>query len=327
MHNPIIPDLKGLRTLKAIRESGSLADAATRLHLTPSALSHQLRELEESVGMALLVRKTRPPELTRAGQRLLLLAERVTDAVREAERDIGRLYAGSSGTLTLASGCAHSFGWLMPVVGAFHGNWPDVALDIVPCPEEWPHALRDGALDLVVSASPPPPRSGLSAARLFEYELLLLVSPDHAMAARPFVTPADLAAETLLCHPEPPEEESGGLSAFLSPASRDPSRVRHADRDDVLVQLAASGHGVTVLPAWVAADAVNRGWVRGLRMGRDGIWRTMHAVSRDGSLSQAFMRDFIGSMRDACFARLSGVRAAGGGHDGERVLSLQAEAG
>ena len=52
-----IPDLRGLRTLKAIQETGSLADAALRLHLTPSALSHQLRELESAVGLPVLLRK------------------------------------------------------------------------------------------------------------------------------------------------------------------------------------------------------------------------------------------------------------------------------
>ena len=67
-------ELRHLRTLVALRDSGSLVEAAERVHLTQSALSHQLKELETRIGCALFVRKTRPVRFTSAGNRLLLLA-------------------------------------------------------------------------------------------------------------------------------------------------------------------------------------------------------------------------------------------------------------
>ncbi|MGL6251170.1 MAG: LysR family transcriptional regulator, partial [Billgrantia desiderata] len=70
-------ELRHLRTLIALRDAGSLVEAAERVHLTQSALSHQIKDLEERLGTALFVRKTRPVEFTRAGQRLLVLAEQV----------------------------------------------------------------------------------------------------------------------------------------------------------------------------------------------------------------------------------------------------------
>ena len=66
-------DIRQLRTLKAIHDTGSLVAAAERLHLTQSALSHQLRELEAEVDAVVLIRKTRPPRFTQIGERLLAL--------------------------------------------------------------------------------------------------------------------------------------------------------------------------------------------------------------------------------------------------------------
>lgn len=70
-------DLRHLRTIHALRDTDSLHDAAERLHLTQSALSHQFRELEERIGMQLFVRKSKPVRFTSAGLKLLQLAEQV----------------------------------------------------------------------------------------------------------------------------------------------------------------------------------------------------------------------------------------------------------
>ena len=68
--------------LTAIRDGGSLQEAAERLHLTQSALSHQLRDLETRLGTPLLNRRTRPARLTTAGLRVLALADEVLPRMR-----------------------------------------------------------------------------------------------------------------------------------------------------------------------------------------------------------------------------------------------------
>lgn len=89
-------EIRHLKTLHALREADSLVDAADRLHLTQSALSHQFKELEERMGMPLFVRKTKPVRFTSAGLRLLQLADATLPLLRAAERDISRL-AGEIG--------------------------------------------------------------------------------------------------------------------------------------------------------------------------------------------------------------------------------------
>ena len=123
-------EIRHLKTLVALRDADSMVDAAERLHLTQSALSHQFRELEERLGMQLFVRKTRPVRFSSAGLRLLRLADDVLPLMRAAERDMARLQGGSSGRLHMAIECHSCFQWLMPTIDQFREAWPEVELDL-----------------------------------------------------------------------------------------------------------------------------------------------------------------------------------------------------
>ena len=123
-------ELRHLNTLLAIREAGSLVEAAERLHVTQSALSHQLKDLEHRLGVALIVRRTRPIRFTPAGQRVLELARQVLPRVRRTETELRRLAAGRSGRLHIAIECHSCFQWLMPALDRFREGWPEVELDL-----------------------------------------------------------------------------------------------------------------------------------------------------------------------------------------------------
>ena len=159
-------------------------EAAERLHLTQSALSHQLRDLETRLGTPLLNRRTRPARLTTAaGLRVLALADEVLPRMRATERELQRLAAGRSGRLHLAIDCHSCFQWLMPALDAFRAQWPDVALDLsaafsfAPLP-----ALVRGDLDLVIT-SDPQPLDAVDYLPCSEYELVLAVSESNPWPA------------------------------------------------------------------------------------------------------------------------------------------------
>ena len=123
-------EIRHLKTLHALRETDSLVEAADRLHLTQSALSHQFKELEERLGMQLFVRKTKPVRFTSAGLRLLQLCDSVLPLLRGAERDLSRLAGGTAGRLHMAIECHSCFQWLMPTIDQFRDAWPEVELDL-----------------------------------------------------------------------------------------------------------------------------------------------------------------------------------------------------
>ena len=129
MHSPL--ELRHLKTLLALRETGNLSRAAQLLNVTQSALSHQLKGLEAHYGAPVFARKSNPVSFTACGQRLLRVADAVLPLIGEAERDVSRLVSGSVGALRIAVECHTCFDWLMPAMDAFRQRWPEIELDIV----------------------------------------------------------------------------------------------------------------------------------------------------------------------------------------------------
>jgi LysR family transcriptional regulator for metE and metH len=194
-------ELRHLATLQAIDEAGSLVEAAERLHVTQSALSHQLKDLEHRLGVALIVRRTRPIRFTTAGGRVLALARQVLPQVRRTETELRRLAAGQSGRLHIAIECHSCFQWLMPALDRFREAWPEVELDLSAAFSFTPQAaLVRGDLDMVIT-SDPVDNDAVRYLPLFRYELVLAVARQSALAGARAVAPRALAEETLITYP------------------------------------------------------------------------------------------------------------------------------
>lgn len=302
-------ELRHLRTLVALRDAGSLVEAAERVHLTQSALSHQVKDLEERLGNPLFVRKTRPVEFTRAGQRLLTLAEQVLPLVRMAERDLARLAGNEQGRLHMAIECHSCFQWLMPTIDHFRNHWPEVEIDIPgghhfdPLP-----ALAREQLDLVITADPQP-LPGVHYEPLFRYEGLLAVARQHRLAGRPCVTAPDLAEETLITYPVE-HSRLDVFTQFLDPAGVRPREVRTAELTIMMMQLVASGRGVCALPNWALTEYLERDYVKAVPLGEKGVWSTLFAAIREESRQAPWMEDFLRTARETSFAVLEGIKPA-----------------
>lgn len=301
-------EMRHLKTLTALREAESLVEAAQRLHLTQSALSHQLKDLEERLGLALFIRKSRPVRFTSAGLRLLRLADSVLPQLRQAERDLHRLAGGQAGRLHLAIECHSCFQWLMPTIDQFRNAWPEVEVDFAsgyffaPLP-----ALARGDLDLVIT-SDPQDITGVTYIQLFTYEALLAVSNQHPLASRNHVQAADLAGETLISYPVE-RERLDVFKHFLDPAGIEPAAIRNAEMTVMMMQLVASGRGVCCLPNWAMAEYLQRGYVAACRLGERGLFGTLYAAVREDLLDSPYLQDFLLTAKDISFATLEGVRA------------------
>ena len=301
-------DIRHLKTLGALRDAGSLVDAAERLHLTQSALSHQFKEMEDRLGMQLFVRKTKPVRFTSAGLRLLRLADEVLPLMRAAARDITRLQGGSAGRLHMAIECHSCFQWLMPTIDQFRDAWPEVELDLAsgfafaPLP-----ALARGDLDLVVT-SDPVELSGISYIPLFAYEALLAVANQHPLAQKAYVEPEDLRGETLIIYPVE-HDRLDVFNHFLEPADVEPAQVRTSELTVMMMQLVASGRGVCCLPNWAMHEYSSKGYVSARRLGENGLFSTLYAAVRTDMLDAAFMKDFLLPAKDTSFTTLAGVSA------------------
>ncbi len=301
-------ELRHLKTLVALRDTGSLVEAAESLFLTQSALSHQLKDLEDRLECSLFVRKTKPPRFTSAGRRLLNLADEVLPMVKSAERDIARLAGGEAGRLHICIECHSCFQWLIPCLDRYRSNWPEVELDLTggfnfaPLP-----ALVRGDLDLVIT-SDPVELPGVAYVPLFTYEAMLALGNEHALAARAMVLPDDLENEVLITYPVE-RDRLDIFTRFLEPMDVEPAEVRTAELTPMMIQLVASGRGVTCLPNWALTEYLEQGTVMAKKLGESGLWCTLYAAVREDQREMAFMQDFLSTAVETCFANLSGIKA------------------
>ncbi len=290
-------ELRHLRSLIAIDAATNLARAAEQVHLTQSALSHQIKAMENYYGAPLFLRNTKPLRLTPAGLKILELARRVLPEIERAEKDLLRHAKGETGRLHIAIECHACFEWLMPVLDAFRKTWPEVEVDIRagvsfdPLP-----ALQKGEIDLVIS-SDPLELNDISFEPLFEYEARLVMAHTHSLANKSFIDPVDLKGETLITYPVR-RQRLDVFTRFLQPAGIEPLAVRQSELTAVILLLVASQRGVAVLPDWVLLEATQKSSLATRPLTQHGMHGTLFAAVRRPESTMPFMRDFIDLARE-----------------------------
>ncbi|POZ61726.1 LysR family transcriptional regulator [Chromobacterium alticapitis] len=298
-------ELRHLKSLLALAETGSVSQAAQRVYLTQSALSHQLKQLEAAYGLTLFERKTQPLRFTPAGERLLALARELTAKVAAAERDLARIRQGEAGEIRVAVECHTCFDWLMPAMDQYRQHWPAVELDIVSGFHADPVGLLlSDRADLAI-VSEAEPQAGVIHLPLFAYEMVGIVAREHPLAAKPVWEAGDFAGETLIHYPVA-DEMLDLLRKVLAPAGVDPAR-RTAELTIAIIQLVASRRGVAALPYWAVQPYLERGYVTARRVGEGGLYSQLYAALRESDAERAYMQDFAQTVRDTSFATLPGL--------------------
>src|ERR1700704_2845825 len=300
-------EIRHLRTLLALTEAGTVSRAAERVHLTQSALSHQLKALEAHYGVAMVKRHGQTVKLTAPGLRLVGLGRAVAAQIRAAERDLSQLAAKRAGALRIALECHTCFDWLMPIMDEFRPHWPDVDLDLVSGFHADPLALlRAGKADLVIG-SKGAIRRGIVQHPLFRFEILAVLPVDHPLKAKRYLTARDFAREVLITYPVP-EARIDLIRQVLKPAGVRPKR-RTAELTIAILQLVASRRGVAALPNWGIKSYVDYGYVIARRIGKNGLWSNLYGATTGEVARLPFVRDFLETARRECFAKLDGVVA------------------
>jgi LysR family transcriptional regulator for metE and metH len=299
-------ELRHLRSLQAIADSGKLAAAAERVHLTPSALSHQIRGLEAHYGLELLRRTRQGLRFTTAGERLLELARQVLGQVAAAERDLARLAGDTGGELRIALECHTCFDWLMPVMDEFRRRWPEVELDLVAGFHSEPISLlAQGKCELVVASAPDRLPRDIASWPLFRYEILAVLSNEHWLRHRRRLKAEDFAGETLITYPVP-EERIDVIREVLRPAGV-PFQRRTAELTIAILQLVASRRGVAALPNWGVKSYVDQDYVIAKRIGTNGLWSELYALAPKALAGRPYMPELVRIMREQCQKQLPGI--------------------
>ncbi|OOE60200.1 MULTISPECIES: LysR family transcriptional regulator [Salinivibrio] len=280
-----------LHILRAIKEQGSLTAAAETLYLTQSAISHAMKKLESQLGISLWQKSGRQLHFTRAGEYLLTLSERMLPQFEHAEQQLKQFAQGQRGTLRIGMECHPCYQWLLKVVEPFLHQWPDVDVDVK---QKFQFgglgALFGHEIDVLVTPDPLL-KPGIEYVSVFDYEQVLVVSGRSALAAFDHVDPEQVTQEVLITYPVD-QSRLDVFTQFLAPAHCAPRKHKTIETTDIMLQMVAAERGIAALPKWLAKEYQQRLNLHILRIGQQGIHKSIHLGVREGQRDD-YIQNFI----------------------------------
>jgi DNA-binding transcriptional LysR family regulator len=284
-----------LVVFRAVARHLSFRKAAEELYLTQPAVSQQIKALEDELGAQLFDRSASEVRLAAAGKTLLKYAQRSSDLLTRAERELASLNGNNAGPLTLGASTTIAQYVLPGLLSEFCQTHPRVFPTLLSGnTERIVNAVEDRTVALGFIEGPPHSRDVKTEAFLHD-ELVLIVPAAHAWAERASVKPAEMGAVSLLIR-----ERGSGSRQVLEKALERAGLKRRAlhvvmelDSTEAIKSAVEAGFGVGFVSRWAIAKDLRLGRtfkivdVTGLRVRRDFL-----IASSKGALAQPVAEEF-----------------------------------
>ncbi|QYJ19095.1 LysR family transcriptional regulator [Achromobacter sp. ES-001] len=268
--------LDRLRTLVAIADLGSFAEAARALHLAPPTVSLHVADLEARVGAPLLTRKRGQVRATAIGDTLLERARRLLAEADQALDDVQRQVQGLSGRVRLGASTgaiAHLLPRALETLGKHH---PGIDVQVaVLTSQETLQRLNDGSLDVGLVALPQPPIDGLVIKPWRRDPVMAFLPAGWSAPAR--VTPGWLATRPLILN-DATTRLSRQTGEWFAAAGLNPRARIQLNYNDAIKSLVAAGYGATLLPHEATAPQADARII--MRALRPALWRPLGIAHR-----------------------------------------------
>lgn len=299
-------EVKHLRLVQAVHEERSITRAGSRLHLTQSAISHQLKEIEDRLGAQLFQRARHDMVLTPAGRRVLASAAIVLDELRRTEEEVAQMAGRQGGSVRISTQCYTAYHWLPQLMKEFTRKHPHVAVHInADATYRAVDALLEGTLDLALT-NEKRSHERLRFCPVFGDELIALMPNTHPLAAKEFLRARDLQDQPLVL---PSDLKDSYLNrTFLEPAQVTPASAIKIPLTEAIVEMVKGGMGIGVVARWMVLPYLKGSGLRAVQLGKHGLYREWWAVILNHQKTPQYLHDFIGLIANST-ASLLGERA------------------
>ena len=293
-------EIRHLKLVKTVAEEGSLTNAGKRLFLSQSALSHQLRELEDKFGTSLFQRINKRMVLTQAGSRILKTAESILSELDRTEQDLKQFVTGESGLIRLSTECYTCYHWLPHLLKSFHRPYPNVEVRIVAEATRQPQQfLREGKLDVAIVSclSKRSHSTDFRFSELFTDELVVVVNSEHHLAAQKHIRPEDFAEENLICYTAPIEV----LDIFqrvLIPSGITPKKTTKIQLTEAIVEMIKANLGISAMASWAIKPYLKSKRLVTIPVAQHALHRTWYAVTLNKAPQLRYIDCFIQHLID-----------------------------
>jgi LysR family transcriptional regulator for metE and metH len=286
-------EIKHLRMICTLVETGNVTRAAKRLFISQSALSQQLKDIEGKLGIDLFYRTRKKMILTPTGKKLLETARHVVDTLEETELEISRIVSGDTGELKVGTQCIFCFKWLPRVMRFFQNKFPNVEVEIGTA-DNLPEDLTSKRFDLIITV-PPEEDEAFVSAPLFEDQLVCIMHRDHPLSAREFIDFEDLSNTSLITHAE--KNKCRFYQVILKPRGIEPKRFMTISQPQAILEMVAAGFGIATPPRWAVRSALETMEIVARPLTRTGLPLTWHAIYLNNNNPPVFQNEFINIVR------------------------------
>jgi LysR family transcriptional regulator, regulator for metE and metH len=282
-------EIKHLRMIRSIAETGNMTQSANRLFLSQSALSQQLKDIEGKLNVNLFFRTRRKMILTSTGKKLLQTAEHVIEALEDAELEIAKQAAGDRGELKVGTQCVFCYKWLPRVMNVFQGKFPNIAFEIGNS-EDLAGELEAKKFDLIITASPSPD-DNYTYSPLFKDQMVCILPENHPFGTQSCIHLNDFSKVDLISHAE--KGRNRFYQTVLKPKGVEPKRLMTVGQPNAIIEMVASGFGVGVFPRWAVTDSLVGNGIIARPITRNGLPITWHAAFLRNANIPVFQDEFV----------------------------------
>lgn len=285
-------EIRHLRLIKAIVEEGSITKAIDKLHLTQSALSHQLKEAEYQLGTKIFFRQNKKLILTQAGEKLYATANEILDKLSDTEKEIKQLIFGEVGEIRISTECYSSYHWLPSVLKQFHLLYPNIELKIVMEATHYPlQKLQENMLDIAI-ISDPIKNENIKYVELFQDEIMMVVSENHSWANKKYVVVEDFINEHLLIHSLPMETVT--IHQFLlAPAKVSPKKITPLPLTEASIEMVKADMGIMAMAKWALQPYLKNNSIKAIKIGKNGLKRKHYIAYMSNKTYPDYFQHFI----------------------------------
>ena len=285
-------EIKYFRLIKTIAEEGSIANSSQKLFLTQSALSHQLRELEESLGFKVFVRTRHKWKLTEEGEALYQLANQVLNTIEQGFHKIKDIRDGSKGVIRVSTECYSFYQGLPAFLQKMEILYPEIKIELKLEATHQPiKKLLNSEIDIALTSSKPN-ADALNSLEIFEDEVFAVLHQENHLWTKPYLAAEDFNSVHLIIHSYPIETVAV-YRHFLKPNQITPFKITAIPFTEVSLEMINANQGILCAPKWALQSFKLSEELDFKKIGRAGLFRQHYLVFRKADQEKKYMQDFI----------------------------------
>ena len=290
-------EIKYFRLIKTIAEEGSIANSSERLFLTQSALSHQLREIEEQLGFKVFHRTRNKWELTEEGAELYRIANDVLESIEKGFSTIRQIRSGAIGNIKVSTECYSFYHGLPTFIQKMGLLYPEIHVDLILEATHQPITkILANEIDIAIVTAKPE-NNLLSSIEIFEDEIFAIMHKENVLNEEKFIEANRFSDVHLIIHSFPLETVSV-YEQFLKPNNITPFKISAVPLTEVALEMISANMGIMCMPKWalksfkISDDLVFK------RIGKNGLRRTHYLIVRKADIAKKYINDFISSFKE-----------------------------